>query len=94
GCDDSELTIRWLEGDVNGDCAVDVRDEQLLAFRWGTKLGALLYNDRFDLEPSGQINSDGDIDIKDVQFVYGRHGSTCAMPHPDQPPRNGKLAEP
>ncbi|MEX1254377.1 MAG: hypothetical protein WEE64_08545, partial [Dehalococcoidia bacterium] len=77
GCDDSELTIRYLEGDVNGDCAVNVRDEQLLAFRWGAKIGSLLYNDRFDLEPSGQINSDGDIDIKDVQFVYGRHGSIC-----------------
>jgi hypothetical protein len=94
GCDDSELTIRYLEGDVNGDCAVDVVDQQLLAFRWGASIGSLLYNDRFDLEPSGQINSDGDIDIKDVQFVYGRHGSTCAVPHPDQPPRNGKVPNP
>jgi hypothetical protein len=94
GCDDSELTIRWLEGDVNGDCAVDVMDQQILAFRWGASVGSLLYNDRFDLEPSGQINSDGDIDIKDVQFVYGRHGSTCAVPHPDQPPLNGKVPNP
>ena len=94
GCDDSEVTIRWLEGDVNGDCAVDVRDQQILAFRWGAESTSLLYNTRFDLEPSGQINSDGDIDIKDVQFVYGRHGSTCLVPHPDQEPRNGKLPEP
>ncbi|MEX1254345.1 MAG: hypothetical protein WEE64_08385 [Dehalococcoidia bacterium] len=91
GCDDSDLTIRWLEGDVNGDCAVDVRDQQILAFRWGVQVGALLYNDRFDLEPSGQIAGDGDIDIKDVQFAYGRHGSTCAAPHPPQPPVNPKF---
>jgi hypothetical protein len=94
GCEDAELTIRWLEGDVNGDCEVDIRDQQLLAFRWGVQLGALLYNDRFDVEPSGQIVGDGDLDIKDVQFVYGRHGSTCANPHPPQDPRNGKVSEP
>jgi hypothetical protein len=95
GCDDSIVDIRWLEGDVNGDCAVDVADQQILAFRWGAKLGqGALYNDRFDLEPSGQINSDGDIDIKDVQFVYGRHGSTCAVPHPDQDPRNPNETNP
>jgi hypothetical protein len=100
GCDDSEVTIRWLEGDVNGDCAVDVRDQQILAFRWGVKIGSALYNGRFDLEPSGQINSDGDIDIKDVQFVYGRHGSVCTKsglgPNiwPPQPPRNEKQTNP
>ncbi len=94
GCDDSELTIRFLEGDVNGDCSVDVADQQLLAFRWGAEVGNQLYNPRFDLEPSGQIKGDGDLDIKDVQFVFGRHGSTCAAPHPDQPPLNGKLANP
>jgi hypothetical protein len=93
-CDDADLTIRWLEGDVNGDCAVDVMDQQLLAFRWGVQLGALLYNERFDLEPSGQIVGDGDIDIKDVQFVYGRHGSTCAEPHPPQEPINPNTSEP
>jgi len=100
GCDDSEVTIRWLEGDVNGDCAVDVRDQQILAFRWGVKIGSALYNGRFDLEPWGQINNDNDIDIKDVQFVYGRHGSVCTKsglgPNiwPPQPPRNEKLTNP
>jgi hypothetical protein len=94
-CGDASVTIRWLEGDVNGDCAVDVADQQLLAFRWGAEIGAgALYNDRFDLEPWGQINGDGDIDIKDVQFVYGRHGSTCAAPHPPQEPVNPNTSEP
>ncbi len=77
GCDDAALTMRWLEGDVDGTCRVDVRDQQILAFRWGVKIGHLLFNQRFDLEPSGQINGDNDIDIKDVQFVFGRHGSAC-----------------
>jgi hypothetical protein len=100
GCDDSEVTIRFLEGDVNGDCAVNVADQQLLAFRWGAKIGSSLYNPRFDLEPSGQINSDGDIDIKDVQFVFGRHSSVCVksgtgpLIWPPQPPRNEKLTNP
>ncbi|MEX1254346.1 MAG: hypothetical protein WEE64_08390 [Dehalococcoidia bacterium] len=91
GCDDSDLTIRYLEGDANADCMVDIGDQQILAFRWGAKLGNLLYNSRFDFEPSGQINGDGDIDVKDVQFVNGRHGSTCDDPHPPQPPVNPKF---
>ncbi len=91
GCADAApVTIRWLEGDVDGSCHVSVRDQQFLAFRWGVKEGLeghLLYNPRFDLEPSGTISSDGDIDIKDVQFVFGRHGSTCQAPIPPQPPK-------
>jgi hypothetical protein len=101
GCDDSSLSIRWLEGDVNGDCRVDIADQQILASRWGAQTGSGLYNARFDLEPSGipggGIEGDGDIDIKDVQFVYGRHGSICenqnqegltGPAHPPQPPSN------
>jgi hypothetical protein len=92
GCDDSSLTIRWLEGDVSGDCRVDIADQQILASRWGAQDGSGLYNARFDLEPSGfpggGLHGDGDTDIKDVQFVYGRHGSRCDMPHPEQDPRN------
>jgi hypothetical protein len=93
-CPDSAVTIRWLEGDVNGDCSVDAADGQILAFRWGAEVGALAYNERFDLEPSGTLKFDGDIDIKDVQFVFGRTGSSCSAPHPDQPPVNPKEANP
>jgi hypothetical protein len=101
GCDDSSLSIRWLEGDVNGDCRVDVLDQAILSARWGALSGSGLFNPRFDLQPSGfvanGIEGDGDIDIKDVQFVYGRHGSICenqnqegfvGPAHPEQPPRN------
>lgn len=94
GCDDSELTIRWLEGDVTGDCVVDVLDQQQLAFRWGTHVGSLLFEKRMDLEPSGAINGDGAIDIKDVQFVFGRHLSTCENPHPAQDPQTDKERKP
>ena len=33
---------------------------------------------------------DGDIDINDLQFVYGRFASTCGNPWPAQPPVNPK----
>ena len=88
------MTIRYLEGDIHADCIVDVLDQQQIAFRWGSHLGNLLYNSRYDLEPSAPKKGDGDIDAKDLQFVYGRHGSTCANPHPPQDPRNGKVSEP
>ncbi len=94
GCPDADLTIRWLEGDIDGTCGVDVQDQQIVAFRWGVKLGHLLYHQRFDLEPSGVVNSDGDVDIKDVQFVFGRHGSTCDDPNPAQPPKNPNVSDP
>jgi hypothetical protein len=88
-CEDAEVTIRWLEGDVEPDCSVDTLDTQAIAFRWGSEKGSLIYNARFNLEPWG-TQADDDIDIKDLQFVYGRFGSTCEEPHPDQPPVNAK----
>jgi hypothetical protein len=83
-CGNATVTARYLEGDVRADCTVDVIDQQQLAFRWGARLGSLLYVPRFDLDPSGF--PDGDIDVLDLQFVFGRHGSTCQDPHPAQPP--------
>ena len=79
---------------MHNDCVIDVQDQQQIAFRWGAQLGHLLYDIRYDLEPSFP-KADGDIDAKDVQFVYGRHWntaasnistSTCKIPHPDQDP--------
>ena len=97
-CPDSDLTIRWLEGDVNGDCIVDTADQQLLAFRWGVSKGVQLYNARFNLV--GDLET---INIKDVQFVFGRHNSKCDQfnsagqtgpTNPPQPPVNKKTASP
>jgi hypothetical protein len=89
-CEDGAVTIRYLEGDVHADCVVDVRDQQQIAFRWGARLGQLLYNENYDLEPSAPKLGDGDIDAKDLQTVYGRHGSTCHDPHPNQLPVDPK----
>jgi hypothetical protein len=83
-CGDSTITIRMLEGDLNLDCNVDVLDDQAIAFRYGASFGLLLYNPFYDLEPKV---TDFDIDIKDLQFVFGRNGSTCSHPTPnDQGP--------
>jgi hypothetical protein len=61
-----------------------------MAFRWGSQIGQLLYNYRFDLEPAAPKLGDGDIDAKDLQVIFGRHGSTCAAPHPPQDPADPK----
>jgi len=82
-CGDATITIRMLEGDLNLDCNVDVLDEQAIAFRYGAIFGLLLYDQWFDLEPK---LTDFDIDVKDLQFVFGRDGSTCQSPIPEQPP--------
>ncbi len=74
------ILLRALEGDVNYDCRIDVIDEQSLAGRYGSSFGAWPYNALFDLEPS---NPDFDIDIKDLQFVFGRDGDTCGEPLPE-----------
>jgi hypothetical protein len=88
-CTDSHLTIRFLEGDVEPSCEVDTADLQAIAFRWNSAKGNLLYNWRFNLEPYPP-NEDNDIDVMDMQQVYGRFGSTCVEPHPEQPPVNPK----
>ena len=88
-CTDADITMRYLEGDVVPDCEVDTLDTQASAFRWGAQKGTLLYNDFFNTEPS-KPQQDDDIDINDLQLVYGRFGSTCANPHPEQAPVNPK----
>jgi hypothetical protein len=82
-CRDLAVTVRVLEGDLDVDCDVDVTDGQLIASRYGAPYGGLLYSKRYDLEPSSH---DLDIDIKDIQKVVGRDGSTCQDPIPEQPP--------
>ena len=88
-CTDADITVRYLEGDVAPDCVVDTLDTQAEAFRWGAQRRTLLYHEFFNVEPS-KPQQDDDIDINDLQFVYGRFGSTCASPHPKQNPVNPK----
>jgi hypothetical protein len=79
-CGDLHITVRMLEGDLDLDCDVDVGDAQAIAFRYGASWGLQLYDQWFDLEPK---YADQDIDIKDLQFVFGRNFSTCQAPIPD-----------
>jgi hypothetical protein len=94
-CDDADVTFRYLEGDVEPDCIVDAVDAQAIAFRWGASKGSLIYKDFMNLEPSG-TQADNDIDINDLQFVFGRFNSTCEKnsdgtgTHPIQTPVNPK----
>jgi hypothetical protein len=88
-CEDADATIRYLEGDVEPDCEIDALDTQAIAFRWGVEKGSLIYTEFMNLEPSG-AQADNDIDIKDLQFVFGRFGSSCDAPHPPQNPVNPK----
>ncbi|MCH8066709.1 MAG: hypothetical protein IIC90_12940, partial [Chloroflexi bacterium] len=84
-CDDASITFRYLEGDVDADCDVDAFDATAIAMRWGAEEGSLAYNDFMNLEPAG-TQADDDIDVNDLQFVFGRFGSTCDDPHPSQDP--------
>ena len=77
------VLVRALEGDVNYDCRVNVIDEQSVSGRYGTTFGIWPYNTFFDLEPS---IPDYDIDVKDLQFVYGRDGTSCEEPEPPPGP--------
>ncbi len=76
-------TVRRLEGDVNGDCMVNVNDDQEVARRYLVGPGSLLYSPLYDINLP---QPDRIIDISDVQFVFGRNYSTCAHPIPPQPP--------
>ena len=87
-CTDATITVRILEADLNLDCGVDIIDDQMIAFRYGAGFGNGLYDPWYDLEPALK---DYDIDIKDLQKVFGRNGSTCggtsgAGTIPPQPP--------
>jgi hypothetical protein len=89
-CGDLDVTVRILEGDLNLDCEVSVEDDQLIAFRYGAFFGSLRYDPWYDMEPALK---DFDIDIKDLQKVFGRNGSVCSQSgteedgtFPEQPP--------
>jgi hypothetical protein len=82
-CGNLAVTVRILEGDLNLDCVVDVVDQQLISYRFGSFFGSDLYSKWYDLEPNLH---DDDVDVKDIQKVFGRDGSTCQDPLPAQPP--------
>ncbi len=89
-CGDITITVRILEGDMNLDCTVDVLDDQAEASRYGAFFGNLMYQPWYDLEPALK---DFDIDIKDLQKVFGRNGSTCEVPIPPQDPQTEPIPQ-
>ncbi len=58
-------------GDVNGDCIVNGLDLNLIARRFLTAVGSLLYSPAYDL------NHDGVINILDIQIVAAHFGQHC-----------------
>ncbi len=80
---DATVIVQALEGDFNQDCTVNVHDEQDIALRYQAIFGSILYDRFHDVEPA---QGDYDIDIKDLQFVFGRHGYTCPTPSPTPTP--------
>jgi len=89
-CADITITVRILEGDLNLDCKVDVTDDQAIASRYGAFFGNLMYQPWYDLEPALK---DFDVDIKDLQKVFGRNWSTCASPIPAQDPQTEPIPQ-
>ena len=83
---DAVIVARQLEGDLNSDCVVNVEDDQMIASRYPAVFGLLSYSPHFDLEPT---SGDEDIDIKDLQFVFGAQWNTCGVPIPPQTPPPG-----
>lgn len=77
------VTVRALEGDVTGDCVVDIFDEQAILGRFGALPGSALYSTSYDVAPS---SPDGHINAADQELVTERLGSTCAEPRPAQTP--------
>jgi hypothetical protein len=77
------IAVRSLEGDVNHDCAVNVADEALISSHYFRSDGMVGYDPALDI---GAALPDGDIALNDLQFVFGREGSTCGAASPAQPP--------
>ena len=80
----ARYTIRRLEGDVIPDCQVNLKVPADRGFEIRSEFRSAVVRQVLRREPL-QFG-DGEIDINDVQFVFGRLGSNCGTPNPPQPP--------
>lgn len=62
--------------DFNGDRVIDVADEQLISYRYGTWAGVPGFDPKYDVEPDG---GNGVININDLQREYGRDNYHCPV---------------
>ena len=78
GVPDAFATI-WaaacVKYDFNSDATIDVSDAQRSANRYGATVGQPGYDVRFDVYPN--LVPDGEIDIQDLQKVFGRAFGNC-----------------
>ena len=68
---DASITVQRLQGDLNGDCIVDITDIMMVVAGWGTSEGDPNW------DPSIDLNGDGVIDISDIMFVVSHWGESC-----------------
>jgi len=64
------LTV-FLEGDVNGDCKVDIVDLAIVGAAFGSTPSSPNWN------PAADVNHDGKVDIVDLVLVASNFGLTC-----------------
>jgi len=85
---DARVTVEELEGDLNGDCVVDISDIMLVASAWG------MQNDQPGWNPALDMDDNGVIDVSDIMIVVGHWGETCsgavAIQHDSLAPRDGR----
>ena len=67
----AQITVQTLEGDLNGDCVVDISDIMMVVAAWGLSEGQPGWDPRLDLDNNGVI------DISDIMMVVRHWGETC-----------------
>ncbi len=75
------LDFGCVRHDFDGSGEIDVTDQQLIAYRYGAEPPSQLYDPKYDLEPWVYVwppqPVDFDIDIQDIQKIFGRDAYTC-----------------
>ena len=70
-CQDDSRCVSILQGDVNGDCKVDIFDLATVGLAYGSQPGDTNWN------PNADVNNDGKVDIFDLAMVGLNYGREC-----------------
>jgi len=68
---DGDVKVK-LQGDVNGDCIVNVVDLTIVALSYG------FFEDEPGYDPDADLNEDGLVDMRDLVTVASNLGRTCS----------------